>query len=179
MTIAALFLLLNPAAIAMLWLGYERGVSPRTLAIGAVAGAFVLGLAVILGRPLLDGLDISAPTFRIASGVLVVFGAFQAFLGLGLRNRLPSENWAILALAMWIASPPVLAAGIAVRIDEGLVTGLLVAVLAVLVAAGLSGVWLWRYADRHGVVLGWARRVFAAVAAVGGIDLIRQGVLSI
>ncbi|CAN5735694.1 hypothetical protein BH23CHL2_BH23CHL2_16010 [soil metagenome] len=183
MTIATLFLLLNPAVVAAIWAGGDeesrRDASVQTMLIATLAGLVGLAAAVIAGRALLDGLDISDPTFRIAAGVLVIFGAFQAFLGIGLRHPQATASWTAVAHILWLVSPSALAATIAIRINDGVSVGLVVAALAVLAATVPGYLWLRHAGSRYDVLLGWMRRVFAAAAAVGGVDLIRQGVLSI
>ena len=69
---AALLLALNPARAAF---GVPRaGRSPRSVVGVAAAGAAIGGLAVCaaaaVGGPLLDALDVSEPSFRIAAGVV-------------------------------------------------------------------------------------------------------------
>lgn len=182
MTILTLFLVLNPAAVAAIWLGYRdqgrRGALMDVLVVTAAASA-LLAAAVLLGEPVLDALDISDATFLIAAGTVVVFGALQAFLGFGLHHNLESRNWLIVASLVWLASPPAIFAAVAVTLNDGIATGLIVSIAATTVAVVGGGFWARQMGDRYEIVVGLVRRVIAAGAAFGGVDLIRQGVLSI
>ena len=184
MTIATLFFVLNPAAVAVIWLGYrhngasrERGLAQLLPVVAAAVAA--LALAVLVGAPLLDALDVSDATFRIAAGTLVVFGALQAFLGFGLRHALATRMWLVVAALVWLAAPPAAAAAVAIRLDDGVAAGLMWAAAGVVVATGLGFLWTRYAGDGYPLVLGVIRRVLAAGAVFGGVDLIRQGVLSI
>lgn len=183
MTIITLLLLLNPAAVAAIWLGSDReaggdGAVARITSV-AVPASLLLAVAILGSRPVLDMLDISDPTFRIAAGALAIFGACQAFLGFGLRQRFSTRGWMIAGHLVWLLSPPVVAVAAAISIDDGVATGLAAGIGFVVLTVAAGHAWAMRVGDRLTVVLGAARRALAAGALFGGVDLIRQGVLSI
>ena len=183
MTILILFLVLNPGAVATIWslrdTDARAGEDRRLAAIVAVAASAGLVLAVVLASPVLDALDISDSTFMIVAGTLVIFGAFQAFLGFGLRHELPSDGWLIAGLLIWLLSPPALAAAAAVEIGEGIGPGLVAAVAGAFITVCAGFLWMRQVGVGKPILLGWLRRVIAAGAVIGGVELIRQGTLSI
>lgn len=183
MTIVTLMLVMNPAALAAIWLGFDDEIEERRalshLAIVAIPTCALLIITVLAGEPVLNALDISDSTFRIAAGALVIFGALQAFLGFGIRHDAATRAWMIAALLVWLLSPPVVASAVAIRINEGIAVGLATAIGFTVVSVLLGYGWKMLASDRYPVILGLIRRVLAAGAVIGGVDLIRQGVLSI
>ena len=183
MTLITLFLVLNPAVVAVIWLRYRSGDGSNRLieevAPVAVLSLALLAVAVLVGEPVLDALDVSDATFRIAAGALVVFGALQAFVGYGLRHELTSRTWLIAACLVWLASPPAVVAAVAIRLNDGVGVALAAVLVSVVAAVLLGYAWKARFGGDYPVVLGLIQRVLAAGAAFGGVDLIRQGVLSI
>jgi small neutral amino acid transporter SnatA (MarC family) len=183
MTIITLLLLLNPAALALIWLSYQQPMARRELIDVATRVALLSSLAlcggVLVAAPVLDVLEISDSTYRIVAGTLVILGASQAFLGFGLRHASATRVWLIAAAAIWLISPPAIAAASAISVDDGVVVGLAVALPSVVITVVLSTVWVDRVGERYQVVLGLLRRLLAAGAVFGGVELIWQGVLSI
>ncbi len=182
MTLITLLLVLNLAAVAVIWRGYrDWQARDDALRVGTVvAGAALAGLvaAISVGESVLDALDISDATFRIAAGAIVVFGALQAFLGIGLRHELASRAWLIVASLVWLLAPPGVVVAVAIALDDGVGTAVGVALVAVAVA--LTGAaWTVLMGERYELAVGLLRRTIAAGAVFGGVDLIRQGVLSI
>ncbi len=183
MTIVMLILLLNPAALAVIFLSYHQpmlksemvDVATRV----ALQSSFALCVSVLVAGPFLDLLDISDSTLRIAAGALVILGASQAFLGFGLRQSTVTRGWLVAAATIWLISPPALSGAMAIRVNDGIVVGLAVAIVSVVISVVLSAIWAAKMGERYPVVLGMFRRVMAAGALLGGVDLIRQGVLSI
>ncbi|MEZ4572807.1 MAG: hypothetical protein R2849_21310, partial [Thermomicrobiales bacterium] len=180
---ATMFLLMNPAVVALIWLGYRKErpdrTESRTLGVVAVIAAAILSVMVLIGESLLDALDLSDETFLIAAGVLVIFAAFQAFLRIGQGYALEERTWLVVAVVLWLTSPAALAVAVAIRLEDGTGTAIVAGVLAVVVALSLGYLWVLLFGDRQSLVLGWIRRVLAALTVIGGVDLIRQGVLSI
>ena len=109
---AVLLLALNPARAAF---GVPRsGRAPRAVAelaaVGGIAGALAVCAAALLGEPLLDLLDVSDSSFRIAAGVVAALaGAIDLF------RRPPSpepalDGWgaALVPVAVPIVARPAL-----------------------------------------------------------------------
>jgi small neutral amino acid transporter SnatA (MarC family) len=178
----ALVLALNPARAAF---GVPRaGRSPRAVvgiaALGAAIGALAVCAAAALGGPLLDALDVSEPSFRIAAGIVAVLaGAADLF-----RRPPPPEP----ALAGWraalvpvaiplVARPALLVLALGAGADRGVLVSALamatgIALLTVL-AAG------WPTEGPAGRGLRWAGRLLAAALVACGVVLLFDGVLDV
>jgi small neutral amino acid transporter SnatA (MarC family) len=179
---AALLLALNPARAAF---GIPRASrSPRdAVALAAVGGA-IGGLAVCvvaaLADPLLDALDVSDPSFRVAAGIVAaVAGAVDLF-----RRPPPPEpaldGWraALVPVAIPVVARPAL---VVLALGAGADVSLLVTVGAVAVGVAL----LVALVDRcpmdgpAGRVLRWAGRLLAAGLIACGVILTVDGVLDV
>lgn len=180
--LAALFFLavFNPAAVALLLARADGRPSTRDALLGrlpAVAASIVVLALLALGADgLLDALELSLSTFQIAAGVLIVFGALQAFLALGLAPEDVSVGWANVRLLVWLLSPTPLALAVAVGADEGFLFAATALLIGALAAFALAAVWLlWRGLEGR-VLLSWLRCLIAAGAVLAAVNLIRQGV---
>jgi small neutral amino acid transporter SnatA (MarC family) len=176
-----LLLALNPARAAF---GVPRaGGSPSAVAVAAVGGA-IGGLAVCaaaaVGGPLLDALDVSEPSFRIAAGIVAALaGAADLF-----RRPPPPEpalaGWgaALVPVAIPIVARPAL---VAVALGAGADLGVLVSAGAMAVGVALlTGLAAWWPAEGpRGRVLRWAGRLLAAGLVALGIVLAVDGVLDV
>jgi small neutral amino acid transporter SnatA (MarC family) len=179
---AALVLALNPARAAC---GVPRaGRSRRTVAGVAAVGGAIGGLAVCAaasaGGPLLEALDVSEPSFRIAAGIVAALaGAADLF-----RRPPPPEP----ALAGWraalipvaiplVARPALLVLALGAGADSG-----------VLVTAGAMATGIALFTGLAsgsptegpgGRVLRWTGRVLAAALVACGVVLAVEGVLDV
>jgi small neutral amino acid transporter SnatA (MarC family) len=136
------------------------GRAPRRLLAAAVAagGALVLALA-LAADPLLDALDISPESFRIAAGiVLVVAGAAT------LARPRPSGP-----PAATLVTPELACMAIAASADEGVGPAIAAAAVALAAVAALAGLPSVAPAGR-------AAPFLAAVAVVVGVALVVAGV---
>src|ERR687895_260894 len=134
---AALVLALNPARAAF---GVPRaGRSPRTVvgvaALGGVIGALAVCAVAAVGGPLLEALDVSEPSFRIAAGIVAgLAGAADLF-----RRPPPSEpslpGWraALVPVAIPVGARPAL---LVLALGAGADRGVLVTAGAM--AAGIA-----------------------------------------
>ncbi len=179
---AALLLALNPARAAF---GIPRaGRSPRTIARVAALGGLVGGLAVcaaaLLGGPLLEALDVSEPSFRLAAGIVATLAGVA-----DLFRRPPAPEP---ALAGWraalvpVAVPLVARPGLLVMaLGAGADSGVLVSVGAMaLGVALLTGLASGRPTEgAAGRVLRWASRVLAAALVACGVVLAVDGLLAV
>jgi small neutral amino acid transporter SnatA (MarC family) len=179
--LVALVAALNPARAAF---GIpQRGRSPSAVELAALGG-LIGGLAVCavaaLGGPLLDWLDVSDPSFRIAAGaVAAIGGAVDLF-----RRPPPPE----LALAGWraalvpvavplVARPVLLVLALSAGADRSALVAAGSMAIAVAILSALTG-W-WPTDGPRGRVLTWAARLLAAVLVACGVVLAVDGVFDV
>ena len=179
---AALVLALNPARAVF---GVPRaGRSPRTVvgvaALGGVIGALAVCAVAAVGGPLLEALDVSEPSFRIAAGIVAgLAGAADLF------RRPPSSEpaltgWraALIPVAIpVVARPALLVLALGAGADRGLLVsaGALAAGIVLLTAltAGCPT------EGTGGRVLRWAGRLLASLLVACGVVLAVDGVLDV
>jgi small neutral amino acid transporter SnatA (MarC family) len=131
----------------------------RTLGVVLAAGAALILAGVLLADPLLDALDITPESFRIAAGiVLAAMGAATL-----VRPRPGGPAGALLV------TPELACMAIAASADQGIGPALGAAVIALAVVAALA--LLPRVAPA-----GRAAPFLAALAVVAGVALIVAGV---
>lgn len=175
----ALVLALNPARAAF---GVPRAgrAAVGVAAVGGVIGGLAVCFAATIGGPLLDALDVSEPSFRIAAGLVAVLaGAADLF------RRPPAaepalSGWGAVLVPVAIpvvARPALLALALGAGADSGVVVSAVamavgVAVLTALVAA-------WPAEGRAGRGLRWAGRVVAAALMACGVVLAVAGALAV
>jgi small neutral amino acid transporter SnatA (MarC family) len=179
---AVLVLALNPARAAF---GVPRAGRSRRAVVGAAAAGGVLGglavcAAAAAGDPLLDALDVSEPSFRLAAGVVAVLaGALDLF-----RRPPPPEpalaGWraALVPVAIPVVARPAL---LVLALGAGAERSLLVSasamavgvVLLTALAAGSST------EGPGGRVLRWASRLLAAGLVACGVILAIDGIMDV
>jgi len=178
----ALLLALNPARAAF---GVPRaGRSPREVAELAAAGAAIGGLAACLvaaaGDLLLDALDVSAPAFRTAAGVVAVLAGTTDLIR---RPPAPEPALAGRAAALVPVAIPLVArpALLVIAIGAGADSGVLVSVGAMAVGVALLTALAARCATDGpgGRVLRWAVGVLAVGLVTCGVLLAVDGVMSV
>ena len=178
-----------PASVASLpdaFEGIERETRRALAATAWVVAAALLALAALLHGPFLDLLDVSAPSFDIAAGIIMLAGAARPLL----RGRAVEEataslldaspRAALVPLAVpLLASPAALAAAIAYgeRAGEGptIVVAVVVSGIAALVIA-VGPLLGWRHRQALDDALA---RITGALLVVVAIGLIVDGVLSV
>jgi small neutral amino acid transporter SnatA (MarC family) len=179
---AALVLALNPARAAF---GVPRAPrSPRTIVGVAALGGVIAGLVVCAvaaaGGPLLEALDVSEPSFRIAAGIVAgLAGAADLF-----RRPPPPEpalaGWraALIPVAIPVAARPAL---LLLALGAGAERGVLVSAGAMAIAiALLIGLTAGGPTEGPGGrVLRWAGRLLAAALVACGVILAVDGVLDV
>ncbi len=179
---AVLLLALNPAraAFAVPHEGRSRRTVVRlALAGGAIGGLFVV-VAVLAGDPLLDLLDVSEPSFRLAAGIVaVVAGAADLFRRPPAPEpALPGWRAALVPIAIpAVARPALVVLALGAGADERVLASvramlLGIALLAVLVA-------LWPAEGPRGRALRWAGRLLAAGLVACGVILAIDGILAV
>jgi small neutral amino acid transporter SnatA (MarC family) len=138
----------------------------RILGIGAGVGALVALLLLVLGRPLIDFLEVSPPTFWVASGiVMTAFGLLAVARGPGKPWELGNGFRATLVPVAFpiLITPALVMHALASGLDAsgGMVMAVLVAA-AVAVLVGTSSL---------------QRRVAAALVRVEGALVVLLGVV--
>jgi small neutral amino acid transporter SnatA (MarC family) len=177
-----LVLALNPARAAF---AVPRAGRPRREVLGvAAAGGAIGGLVVVvtaaLADPLLEALDVSDPSLRIAAGTVAgLAGAIDLF------RRPPAPEPALpgrRAALVPVAIPAVLRPALVVTaLGAGADRGVLVAVAAMAAGvAALVGVVAAGPAEGpRGRVLRWAGRLLGAALVAGGVVLTVDGILDV
>ncbi len=173
---------LNPARAAF---GIPRAArSPGTVAGVAAAGGLIGGLAVCAaaaaGGPLLEALDVSEPSFRIAAGVVAVVGGVADLF----RRPPPPEpalpGWraALVPVAIPLVARPIL---LVLATGAGADRGVLLAAAAIAIGTALlTGLAAWWDSEGPGGrILRWASSLLAAVLVAGGVVLAVEGVLDV
>jgi small neutral amino acid transporter SnatA (MarC family) len=179
---AVLVLALNPARAA--FCVPRAGRSPRAVAALAAAGGALGGLAVCavasVGGPLLDALDVSEPSFRIAAGVVAVLAGAADLL----RRPPPPEP----ALAGWraalipvaipsVARPALLVVALGAGADAGVPVAAGAIAVAVALLTGLAAGW--SVEGPPGRALRWAAGLLGAALLALGVVLAVDGVLDV
>jgi small neutral amino acid transporter SnatA (MarC family) len=178
----ALLLALNPARAAF---GIPRaGRSSREVARLAALGGAIGGLAVCaaaaMGDVMLDALDVSAPAFRTAAGIVAVLAGAADLIR---RPPAPEPALAGRAAALVPVAIPLVArpALLVMALGAGADTGVLVTVGAMAVGVALvTALAAGCPTDGPaGRVLRWAVRLLAAGLVASGVLLAIDGVLSV
>ena len=176
---AVLVLALNPARAAF---GVpRRGRSPWTVAaLGGAIGALAVCAAALAGGPLLEALDVTEPSFRIAAGILA------AIAGTGDLFRQPPKpepalagrRAALVPVAIPLVARPTL---IVLALGAGADGQVLASAGAIAIGiALLTGmVAAWPIEGPTGRALKWLGRLLAAALIACGIVLAVDGVLSV
>ena len=179
---AVLVLALNPAraAFAIPRAGRSRPTVAGVAAAGGVLGGLAVCAAAAVGSPLLDALDVSDPSFRIAAGVLAALaGAADLF-----RRPPPPEP----ALAGWsaalvpvaipaVARPALLVLALGAGADEGVLVSAGAMATGVALLTGLAVAWPGE--GHGGRVLRWTGRLLAAGLVAAGVVLAVDGVMDV
>jgi small neutral amino acid transporter SnatA (MarC family) len=178
----ALVLALNPARAAF---GIPRaGRSSRAAiglaALGGAIGLLALCLIAAAADPLLEALDVSAPSFRVAAGIVAaITGAADLF-----RRPPPPEpslpGWraALVPVAVPVVIRPTLVVlALGAGADRDLLTSAGAIAVGVALVTGLTA--LWPAEAPGGRTLGWAARLLAAGLLACGVVLAIDGVLDV
>jgi small neutral amino acid transporter SnatA (MarC family) len=178
----ALVLALNPARPAF---GVPRAARPRrtvveVAALGGAIGGLAVCAAAALGGPLLEAIDVSDPSFRLAAGIVAVLaGGADLFRGTPAPEpALAGRRAALVPVAIpLVARPALLVLALGAGADRGVpvsagALAVAVALLVVLVA--------WSPTEGPGGrVLRWAGRLLGAGLVACGVVLAVDGVLDV
>jgi small neutral amino acid transporter SnatA (MarC family) len=180
--VAALLLALNPARAASAI--PRAGRTPREVAGIAALGGAIGGLAVCaaaaLADVLLDTLDVSAPAFRTAAGVVAVLAGAADLLrrAPSPEPALPGLRAALVPVAIpLVARPALLVLALGAGADHDVLVTAGAMAVGIAVTAGLAV--RWPAEGPAGRVLRWAGRVLAAGLVAAGILLSIDGVLDV
>ena len=176
---AVLVLALNPARAAF---GVPRAgrAAVGVAAAGGAIGGLAVCIAAVIGSPLLDALDVSEPSFRLAAGLLAVLaGAADLF------RRPPAaepalSGWGAVLVPVAIpvvARPALLVLALGAGADRGLPVAAAAMALGVALLSAL--VARWPTEGPAGRALRWVGRLMAAALVACGVLLAIAGVLDV
>jgi len=177
-----LLLALNPAraAFAVPRAGRTDRDVVGLAAMGGVIGALAACAFSAGANPLLDALDVSEPSFRVAAGIVAgLAGAFDLFRAPPQSEpALAGRRAALVPVAIPAVARPAL---LVVALGAGADHGVLVAVVAMAVTVALlTGLVATGPAEgTRGRTLGWASRVLAAALVAGGVVLTIDGIMDV
>jgi small neutral amino acid transporter SnatA (MarC family) len=149
-------------------------------AAGGAIGGLAVCLAALAGGPLLDLLDVSESSFRIAAGIVAALAGV-----VDLFRRPPSpepalDGWraALVPVAIPVAArPALLVLALGAGADSGVAVSIAAMAAAAALLAGLAA--SLPTAGRGGRVLRWAARLLALGLVALGVVLALDGVLAV
>ena len=158
----------------------------RLLAAASALAALLLLLAALLHGPLLDLLDVSAASFDVAAGIVMLAGAARPLLrGRAIEEAVAAAagdgRRAILApLAVPLIATP---AALAAAVSWGERAGEAPTALAAIVLVAVAGHWLGRgplpHAGAGRAILDALARLTGLLLAVIAVGLVVQGILAV
>jgi small neutral amino acid transporter SnatA (MarC family) len=149
-------------------------------AVGGVLGGLAVFAAAVAGAPLLDALDVSDPSFRIAAGIVA---ALAGAADLVRRPPAPEPaltgwNAALIPVAIpVVARPALLVLALGVGADRGVLVSAGAMATAIALLTGL--VVACSIEGPGGRALRWAGRLLAAGLVACGVLLVASGVLDV
>jgi small neutral amino acid transporter SnatA (MarC family) len=174
---ARLLVLYVAAVNPLRLLGTVRGADPAGSTAGGLVSLAGILLLAALSEPLLDGLDISEPTARVAAGLVAASAGLWHLIGprpqaweaaSGLRSGLVPIAFPVLL------RPEVALLAVSAGADEGVLS------TAVAAAVGIAiGVLALRRSAEPPRVARAGARLLGAVLVLLGIDLVVDGVLDV
>ncbi len=179
---AALILALNPAraAFGIPRSGRSSQDSVRLAAIGGALGGLAVCVVSALADPLLDALDVSDPSFRVAAGIVaVIAGAGDLFRRPPPPEpSLPGRRAALVPVAVpVVARPALIVLALGAGADQGLLVTAAAMTAGVALLAGLVAITSGE--GPAGRLLRWAGRLLAAGLVACGVVLGIDGVLDV
>lgn len=180
--LGVLIVALNPfrASLGLPRSGRTRGEIARVAGLGGALGAAVVLLAAAASSWLLDVLDVSDSSFRIAAGALgVIAGAVDLFRPAPAPEpALPGRRAALVPVAVpLVIRPALLVLAMSAAVDRG--TWLAIAALVIAVGGLVLLGWSTAPEGVTGPVLRWASRLAAAGLVAGSVLLVVNGVVDV
>lgn len=179
------FLAANPPAASRFWrrtsrvsIGINRAMWSLIVVGLAVAAALLVGL---LADEIIDLLGVSLPTFQIGAGSLLLLGVVPVFVPDHETSQDAPETilWPALRLFLWLASPSVLFAVVALAAQRGM-TDVLIGVVVGLLGGAIVLIAAVRFeSEPVNRIVTWLSWLMAAVLLVLAADMIRQGVQTV
>jgi small neutral amino acid transporter SnatA (MarC family) len=179
---AVLLLALNPcrAAFAVPREGRSRRAVVRLAVAGGAIGGLVVVVAALIGDPLLELLDVSEPSFRLAAGIVAaVAGAADLFRRPpGPEPALPGWRAALVPIAIpAVARPALLVLALGAGADDRVLASVRAMLLGIALLTVLAA--FWPTEGPHGRALRWAGRLLAAGLVACGVILAIDGILAV
>ena len=175
-SLLALLAAVNPLAVAVALWPRERRL---TMAVAAAIAAAIAVAAAAVGDPVLDALDVTPGTFRVAAAVVLgLAGARWLIAGASVvAADGPAGGWGRVGVPLLIpvlVTPQLVMVSMSVGADEG------VGVVAAGAAASLALAWLATVVAKHHQV-GWVAgvRLVAALAIAVALALAVDGVKTV
>jgi small neutral amino acid transporter SnatA (MarC family) len=177
----ALVATFSPMFVALALPRRERSKDRATLAAaGGAVGSLVVLAAALFSGPLLDLLDVSRAAARMAIGIVAAgAGLVRMFRRLPTPQPAPDDlSAAIVPVAIpYVATPALILLGLSAGADLGvLFVGLTLVVSVAILVAGAVGL---DANGRTGQLMGWAARLFGAIAVAASVLLVIDGVLDV
>ena len=174
-----LVLALNPlrAAFAVPRAGRTPRDAVELAVTGGAIGALVVCAFSAVADPLLDALDISDPSFRVAAGIVAgLAGAIDLFRAPPQPEpSLPGRRAALVPVAIpAVARPALLVVALGAGADQGVLVTAGAMVAGVALLAGLTATSSTE--GTSGRALRWASRLLAAALVAGGAILTIDGI---
>jgi small neutral amino acid transporter SnatA (MarC family) len=165
---AAFLVAVNPAAIAAY---LTRAVPMRAIATTALAAAGAVTVLAGLSHVVLDGLDVSPPTFRVATGVILAVAAVR-WVAVGASPITTAEGTP--PVAVLLLTPQLVAVAITSGADDGVASTCIAGALAMLATAVAArwrgeGAVVWSLAAR---LVGMAGVAVALAVVVDGVKTV-------
>ena len=149
-------------------------------AVGGLVGSIVVLAAALFSGPLLDLFDVSRAAARLAVGI-VAAGAGLVRMFRRLPTAQPGQaglSAAIVPVAIpYVATPALILLGLSAGADLG-VTAVALALLFAVTMLVVAATWL-NANGRAGQLMGWAARLFGAIAVATSVLLVIDAVLAV
>ena len=180
--VLVLVLALNPARATF---GVPRaGRSPRTAAgvaaVGGAIGGLTVCAAAAAGGPLLEALDVSEPSFRLAAGIVAVLAGMADVFRRPPAPEPALSGWraALIPVAVpVVARPALMVLALGAGADRDVLVSAGAMAIGVALLAGLVA-W-WPVEGPRGRALRWAARLLAAGLVGCGVLLAIDGLLDV
>jgi len=179
---AALLLALNPprAAFGVPRAGRSRRDVVGVAAVGGVIGGLIVCAAAAAADPLLEALDVSDPSFRVAAGVLAALAGAVDLLRRppAPDPALPSRRAALVPVAIpVVARPALLVLALGAGADQGVLPSAGAMAIGIALLSALAAGW--PIEGPRGRALRWAARLLAAGLVACGVILTIDGILDV
>jgi small neutral amino acid transporter SnatA (MarC family) len=157
----------------------RRARSVAVVALGAGVAVSVLAVLAAASARLLDAIDVSAPTMRVAAGLVLILAVIRDLIG-GRPTAEPAlRGWgaALVPVAMPFVARPELAILV---VSAATVEGLGVTLLALILVVALTAlVTLVGGSEPSATVVEWAGWTLAATGVVVGVAFVVDGVYGV